>query len=437
VQTQFTAEAFFNVSSAPANTVISLVSQWDNFNNQLGWVFAVKNENSKLGLRLSVSQNSTTVIATNAQRWSLSANKDYYAAVTFNAGTITFYLADLSSTNPILESYTVVNSIVTNVFNTPADFRVGAWGSSTTDFGLTYFTGLIDEVRVSRVALAPASFLYPPQASPSATLTSSATPAGYKDSLTYTNTLPVAATGSVLFQTNSVLFSSNNLSGGIAVSLTITNLPRGTNLITAIFSGDSNYLPSTNTLNQIVTNHPPVAGVMTVYRTGNLRLKIALSDVAANWTDSDGDLVSLTNVVMQSTNGINLYALNWTTNSGYIATATNAYIGYVNTNITNDQVTYSISDGQGGTSVGLVNIMVNPFVTGQDPTLTVTGGTATVNFAGIPGYSYSVQRTTNLVDWVTIWTTNAPAKGVFDYTDNFSDLGVIPSSAEYRLKWQP
>ena len=42
-----------------------------------------------------------------------------------------------------------------------------------------------------------------------------------------------------------------------------------------------------------------------------------------------------------------------------------------------------------------------------------------------------------LVDWVTILTTNAPANGLFNYTDNFSDLGVVPSSAYYRLQWNP
>jgi parallel beta-helix repeat protein len=170
VQTQFTAEAFFNVSSVPANTSIPLVSQWNNFNNQNGWVFSVREQTSGMGdlhLRIAASQNGTSqVISTNSQRWVLSANKDYYAAVTFNAGTITFYLADLSLPNPVLESETIASSI-TNIFNTSADFRVGAYGSSTTNIaGLTTFSGLIDEVRFSRAALAPTALLYPAPAAP-------------------------------------------------------------------------------------------------------------------------------------------------------------------------------------------------------------------------------------------------------------------------------
>jgi hypothetical protein len=42
------------------------------------------------------------------------------------------------------------------------------------------------------------------------------------------------------------------------------------------------------------------------------------------------------------------------------------------------------------------------------------------------------------VSWVVIWTTNAPARGLFQYTDNFQDLGGnIPASAYYRLVWSP
>jgi hypothetical protein len=174
VGAQFTAEAFFNVSFVPPNTTLPLVSRWDNLNNQNGWVFAVREQTFGMGdlhLRAAVSQNgSSQVIVINSQRWVLAPGKDYYAAMTFNAGTITFYLADLSSTNPVLESETIVSSTVTNVFNTAADFRVGAYETSVTDTNsvssFSYLPGLIDEVRVSRVALAPAALLYPPPAMP-------------------------------------------------------------------------------------------------------------------------------------------------------------------------------------------------------------------------------------------------------------------------------
>ena len=60
-----------------------------------------------------------------------------------------------------------------------------------------------------------------------------------------------------------------------------------------------------------------------------------------------------------------------------------------------------------------------------------------MSFAGIPGYSYAVQRSTNLTDWVTLVTTNTPADGRFDCTDAFGDLGGVPTAAYYRLQWNP
>jgi hypothetical protein len=77
-------------------------------------------------------------------------------------------------------------------------------------------------------------------------------------------------------------------------------------------------------------------------------------------------------------------------------------------------------------------------VTGQPTGIVTQGGKSTiVYFSGTPEATYSVERSTNLINgWVVLWTTNAPASGLFNYTDNFNDLsGVPPSSAYYRLSW--
>ena len=38
-----------------------------------------------------------------------------------------------------------------------------------------------------------------------------------------------------------------------------------------------------------------------------------------------------------------------------------------------------------------------------------------------------------VICWLTLLTTNAPANGVYKFTDNFSDLGgVAPPAAYYR-----
>ncbi|MEI6197695.1 MAG: Ig-like domain repeat protein, partial [Verrucomicrobiota bacterium] len=89
-------------------------------------------------------------------------------------------------------------------------------------------------------------------------LTSSSQPGGWQQPITFTasvqnNGLPASdATGSVTFLSNGVPLCTNNLVAGTTFSLTTTNLPAGTNLITAWYSGDLNYFGSTNALNQIV-----------------------------------------------------------------------------------------------------------------------------------------------------------------------------------------
>ena len=60
--------------------------------------------------------------------------------------------------------------------------------------------------------------------------------------------------------------------------------------------------------------------------------------------------------------------------------------------------------------------------------------TASLIFLGQPDASYLVERSLDLSIWKEIWVTNAPAIGVFSYTDNFGDLnGQAPRSAFYRL----
>jgi len=284
------------------------------------------------------------------------------------------------------------------------------------------------------------------KASTSVVLTSSAPTNGYHDPVTFTATLPTNASGSVTFLANGAALSTSNLVSGVATSLTITNLPRGTNVITAQYAGDGNYVGSTNTLNEIVTNHPPAATVLTVTRDAGIALAISLADVATNWTDVDGDPVYLTAVNMLTTNGINLTESNWVrvTNGSVVSIETNfwSYITYTNSPSQNDQISYSISDGQGGTNIGYINIVMSGVA------LTGTNSIASYNFTnglpftltayGVVGESYETQRSTNLTSWVPIATNTAATNGVISISDSFSDLGSnAPSPLFYRLRWVP
>jgi hypothetical protein len=254
---------------------------------------------------------------------------------------------------------------------------------------------------------------------------------GYQAAVFFTATnLPVEAASNVVFSANGVSFSTNAVVSGGAASLSLTNLPRGTNLIAAIYAGDLNYLATTNTLNQVVTNHPPVANAVACNRGSLASWKISISDLLTNATDVDADTLTLAGVGV-STNGVTL--------------DTNSYPGYVayyNAGHVDDEFSYTVSDGFGGTSTGIItlawldtNAVTGP-ITGQITSF--IGGVANLTFHGIPNYPYITERTTNLTDWVGISTNNAATNGVINVSDTFSDLGgVPPASAYYRLKYQP
>ena len=96
-----------------------------------------------------------------------------------------------------------------------------------------------------------------------ATLTSSVNPSTFGQSLTLTATVTGqfggTATGTVTFSNGSTSLGTGSLSGNSA-GLTTTMLPVGTDSITAVYSGDSNFAGSTsNAVSQVVNTPPPAA----------------------------------------------------------------------------------------------------------------------------------------------------------------------------------
>ena len=205
------------------------------------------------------------------------------------------------------------------------------------------------------------------------------------------------------------LFSGPATSGIFAA----TNLPT--------LAADLNWRTTNNFATLIVNQVVP--GAATYTRAKGIGFKIRISDLLTNVASVPiaGDTFALA-AVGASTNGATL-----TTNSTYLFFTP----GTGASSNSNESFTYSVSDARGGSATGLINVNVISAVGGPQ-TITVSGSTATVNFAGIPGYTYAVQRSTNLLAWVTLLTTNAPAAGLFDFTDDFGDLGGPPASAYYR-----
>jgi hypothetical protein len=273
-------------------------------------------------------------------------------------------------------------------------------------------------------------------------VSSSLNPAGYQASLTFGASVSTNATGSVTFSSAAGPFSTNTLSNGSATSLALSTLPRGTNVITVVYSGDSNFNPATNSLNQIVTNHPPVAATLFVTVTSSLPAEVSLSNLATNWSDVDGDTVELAAVNFTSTNGVTVTPINLTTNlDGSYAISGRSFLGYTSSAFGTDQISYTIQDGYGGITTGYINLTVQAYVAGTNSITSITGGSPTMVTAyGVPGFAYITQRSTNLSQsvWVNVTTNTAATNGVINASDTFGDLGGNPpAQAFYRLLWQP
>ena len=355
-------------------------------------------------------------LTVNAAGLGITANnqsKTYGATLTLGVGQTTFTSSGLQNSETI-GSVTLTASGGTNATAVAGGYTItpsAATGGtfSAGNYTITYTNGTLTVN----------------QASTTISVSISGSPIGYHDSVSFTANLPTNATGSVTFISTNGPISTNALTSGSATSLSITNLPRGTNTVTVQYAGDSNYLGSTNTLagGQIVTNHPPAVGNVILTRALT-STKIFISTLGANVSDVDGDALT--------------FSAGSTSTNGVIVTSSSSLLFYFNTNSVNDQFTYTVSDGFGGSATGNITMNFFPFKTGQQGTISVSNGVAKLAFNGIPTLSYGIERSTNLVGWTSILTTNAPSNGDFQYTDKFSDLGGIPPSAVYyRLHWNP
>jgi len=231
--------------------------------------------------------------------------------------------------------------------------------------------------------------------------------------LAYGGTLVISNTGAAL--TGGETFT-NFVAPAYTGAFAATKLP-------TLGVGLNWYLGDLALKGSIKVNRGPAGSLVTVTNTPTFQVQIPIASLTANATDPDGDAVILAGTDLTTTNGVTLV-----TNGAFI----------VYSNIVNvaDRFNFTISDGHGGVATGTVVIAPTTAAqfTGQPA---VDGSSATLHFSGAPGWTYYVDRSTNLVAWLTISTNLMPANGVLDFTDDFHDLTEPPSSAFYRLSWAP
>jgi len=175
----------------------------------------------------------------------------------------------------------------------------------------------------------------------------------------------------------------------------------------------------------VVLNTAPVAGNDNMGAVQNHSRSIRIEKCVSNDFDLDDDALTVI-AVSASTNGGTV-----TFNSTDITyTPATNYVGA-------DAFTYTISDGRGGvaTATVLVTVYSQDALTSNILSLTMDGGTATLRFAGIPGFTYHVERTSDMtapVTWTDLGSIVVPANGIAVYPDTTAPGG----SAFYRTACQ-
>jgi polygalacturonase len=237
-------------------------------------------------------------------------------------------------------------------------------------------------------------------------------------------TLPAASVVNFILGTiNATVAVAGNLSLSSTINIsTNTGFGPGTNTlftytgslnasapVLGTAPGGYNYSLDTSIAGQVRllvtgTNNPPVANPSTYYRLAGNPLAILIANLATNWSDSDGNPLTLASVDATSTNG------------GTVTyDSTNIY--YSDANNVTDQFGYTISDGQGGTAQGIVTVlMAQQNISGW----TFSNGSLTLDFTGIPNATYWVEVATNLAspaNWTIITTNVAGSNGQWQFTD--------------------
>jgi autotransporter-associated beta strand protein len=161
------------------------------------------------------------------------------------------------------------------------------------------------------------------------------------------------------------------------------------------------------------TNNTPTISNATVNRGSGVTAKVKKSDLAAS--DLDGD--TLTYMLSTSTNGATI-----TQNADYL---------FIPANTVNDAFTVTVSDGAGGSASATVTVNVVTTTGQTSGNVTLVAGNANLTFYGVPGTTYTVQRSTDLSTWTDLTTVTADSNGLVSYVD----VGAPTPNAYYRLKF--
>ena len=216
-----------------------------------------------------------------------------------------------------------------------------------------------------------------------------------------------------------VLATSSVNSNGQATFST-TTLSAGSHTVTACYTSSNFASSSASTVVSITVSPTGPSPGISSNLAPSVSMKIRLTSILAAWTDSGAGSNSVT-------------AAGPSSSQGGTVSKDSTYLYYVPpaASFSTDSIPYVVSGTNGCSTAGSVNVLiVKPG--GLVQTISTSGGAVTVGFAGIPGYQYDIERSTNLPfsNPTLLLTTSAPPAGVFSYTDN----APPQPTAYYRLK---
>jgi|ERR1039458_2494661 autotransporter-associated beta strand protein len=238
------------------------------------------------------------------------------------------------------------------------------------------------------------------------------------------NAANITYSGSALTPGNYKLISAEtggSVSGNVSSSVVTYTATGAIGAHTSSLTYDSGGLYLT------VNNRAPSADSISMGALGGVASTLQIIGGKYAPTDLDGDAVNT--IASVSTPGHGTATIS---GNNIIYTPESSYTGQ-------DSFTYTVSDIYGGTSAAAtvsVNVQSGSGI-GQQAQITLGGGSAALKFWGVPGQTYTIQRSTTSVngpwDDLGIAVANdvgAQPIGQINYTDTPAPTG----SAYYRLK---
>ena len=180
----------------------------------------------------------------------------------------------------------------------------------------------------------------------------------------------------------------------------------------------------TSAVATLTVNLPPLTGADGLAVLVNQPVSRTLSSLLINDIDPDGDALSILSVAVAGTNG------------GLVSMSSNLVTYAPLLNFTGaDLFTYLASDGRGATATGRVEVLVvsAPLPLVNQIVFRPGGGNHRLRFLGNGGQDYSVERSTDLITWTPLYSTNAPVHGIIEFEDSNPPAG----QAFYRVLVMP